>query len=70
MKKSEIIIKQIKERAEKPFVTAKFGDNWQEHQKKMLDEGQITVDMIVHIAWIQGRRALLMEEAIHQLAGN
>jgi len=70
MKKSEQIIEQINERIEKPFVTAKFGDNWKEHQKRMLDEGQINVDMLIGIAWKQGRRALLMEDAIRALVGN
>lgn len=70
MKKSEQIIEQINERIEKPLVTAKFGDNWKEHQKRMLDEGQINVDVFIEIAWKQGRRALLMEDAIRALAGN
>lgn len=64
MKQYEEIISQINERVEKPFVTAKFGDNWKEHQKRMLAEGQISIDMILDIAWKQGRRSLLMEEAI------
>ena len=68
MKKSEQIIEQINERIERPFVTAKFGDNWKEHQKRMVDEGQINVDMLIEIAWKQGRRALLMEDAIRALA--
>lgn len=40
MKKSKQVIQEINERAEKPLVTAKFGDNWKEHQKKMILEGQ------------------------------
>jgi hypothetical protein len=63
-KKAEQILEAIEERIEKPFVTAKFGDNWREHYRKMLVEGQITTDMLLDIAWKQGRRALLMEDAI------
>ena len=65
--KAENIIKEIDARVEKSFVTAKFGDNWKQHQKRMLDEGQIDIDMIINIAWIQGRRALLMEDTINNL---
>ena len=70
MKQSDEIIAQINERVEKPFVTAKFGDNWKEHQKRMLAEGQINIDMLIDIAWKQGRRALLMEDVIHKLIPN
>ncbi|MDO8609690.1 MAG: hypothetical protein Q7R95_04025 [bacterium] len=61
------ILKQIEENINKPFVTAKFGNNWKEHQKRMLDEGQIDVDMIINIAWIQGRKAILLENELRKL---
>jgi hypothetical protein len=67
MKKSEQIIKEINERAEKPMVTAKFGDNWKEHQKRMFLEGQISIEHIIEIAWIQGRRSLLLEKELGSL---
>ena len=66
MKNSDKIIEQINEMADKDksFVTSQFGDNWKDHQKRMLSEGQINIDDIIDIAWKQGRRALLMEEVI------
>ena len=67
MKKSEQIIEQINEMVDKPFVSAKFGDNWKNHQKRMLDEGQLDIDIIIEIAWKQGRRALLMEDSIRSI---
>ena len=67
MIKSQHIIKEINERALKPMVTAKFGDNWKKHQKRMIIEGQLDIDTIIEIAWLQGRRALLMENTIHKL---
>ena len=70
MTKSEQIIEQINEKVKKPFVTTKFGDNWKNHQKRMLAEGQIDIDMLLDVAWIQGRRALLMEDVIRVLTGN
>lgn len=70
MKKSEQVIKEINERVEKPMVTAKFGDNWKEHQKKMFLEGQISVDHIIEIGWIQGRRSLLLENELRYLIDN
>lgn len=67
MKKSEVIINRVDERVEKPLVSAKFGDNWRQHQKKMLDEGQIDAEMLINLAWKQGRRALLLEDEIRKL---
>lgn len=70
MKRSEEIIKQIDEQIEKGevvIITARFGDNWKEHQKKLLREEQIDIDMILELAWKQGRRGILLEKAIEQL---
>jgi len=61
MDKAEEIIKQINEMVDKPFVTAQFGDHWKEHTKKMLEVGMTDIDSVINIAWIHGRRALLME---------
>lgn len=67
MKQSERIITKVDELVEIPFITAKFGDNWKEHTKKMVDEGQIDIDTIIAIAWKQGRRGILFEQAIKTL---
>lgn len=67
MKNAKQVIQDINERAAKPLITAKFGDNWKEHQKKMILDGQIKIEDIVEIAWIQGRRALLLERAVRSL---
>lgn len=69
MNTAEEIIKRVDEISKTNFVTARFGDNWREHQKRMLDEGQIDVNMLINLAWLQGRRALLLERAIEELAG-
>lgn len=67
MKMADEILKEVESNIEKPFVTGKFGDNWRVHQKRMLDEGQITVDMLLDIAWKQGRKALLLEDVVRNL---
>lgn len=67
MTKSEIIISKVDELVDKPFITAKFGDNWKEHTKKMLNEGQMDIDSIIDIAWKQGRRGILFEKALKTL---
>lgn len=67
MSKYEEILKQVDETIEKPFVTARFGDHWKEHQKHLLEIGQIDLDMIINLAWIQGRRVVLMEKVIKEL---
>lgn len=61
------ILKQIEEDIEKPFVTPRFGNNWKEHQKRMLEEGQIDIDMILNIAWKQGRKNILLEDTLRRL---
>jgi len=67
MKKAEQIINQVNEQVDKPFVTARFGNNWKEHQKKMLDEGQISIDDIIDIAWRNGRQVVLFTQAIQDM---
>ena len=69
MKISEQIIEDVDRLVDTPFVTARFGDNWKEHQKRMLDEGQIDIDMLLDIAWRQGRRGILLEKALQQALG-
>lgn len=56
------IIEEIDQSALKPFITAKFGDNWKEHAKK-----EYTEDAILDIAWKQGRRAILLERLLSQI---
>ena len=44
------------------FVTGQFGDNWKEYAKENID-----IDEIINIAWIQGRKAILLERVIKNL---
>lgn len=67
MIKIEELLKEINERIEKPFITARFGDNWKEHTKKMINVGQIDLDMLLDIAWKNGRKVVLMEEELKKL---
>lgn len=63
----EEIIKDIDNRIENPMISAKFGDRWKEHQMRMFEEGQINVEMLINIAWKQGRRNLLLEKELKRL---
>ncbi len=66
MDKAELLIKQADNNIEKPFVTAKFGYAWKEHTKVQFEKGEINLDMILDIAWKQGRRAILLEDALRK----
>ena len=70
MKTANEILKEVEENIEKPFVTAKFGDNWRAHQKRMFEEGQIDWDMLLNIAWKQGRKAILLENVVKDIVRN
>lgn len=59
MKKVDEILTEIDQRIKQPFVTPKFGDNWKEWAKSNL-----ALNDLLDIAWMQGRRALLLEEAL------
>lgn len=63
MENVEEVLKQIDETINKPFVTATFGDKWMEHAKKHYD-----MDIVIGIAWRQGRRAILLEKAVREFA--
>lgn len=63
----EQILKQIDETIEKPFVTARFGDQWKEYIKDQFDRGECDIDSIINIAWKQGRRAILLEQVLDKL---
>lgn len=54
------IIKQIDENIKTPFVTEKFGDTWKEHA------ANFTQDVLIDMAWTQGRRAILLERALEK----
>lgn len=58
----EEILKEIDDKIEAPFVTAKFGDHWKAHAKETYDN-----DTIISIAWKQGRRAILLEQKLREL---
>jgi len=62
MNKLEDILLQIEEKIDQPFITARFGNNWKEHAKKNYD-----IDTIINLAWRQGRRSILLEEALKEL---
>lgn len=70
MKKIEEIIKEVEQKSEKPFVTARFGDNWREHIKQQFLNGDIVVDDIINIAWKQGRTAMLLETELGKALNN
>lgn len=59
MKTIEEILKEVEEKIETDFVTARFGNNWKNHAKENYEK-----DDIINIAWIQGRKALLLEMAL------
>jgi hypothetical protein len=64
---TEELIEEIDKKAEKPFVTAQFGEHWKEHIRKQFNNGDVDIDMIINIAWKQGRKAILLEKALTQL---
>jgi len=59
MKPFKEIITEIESNVEKPFITATFGDNWKEHAIK-----NYPLEIIVDIAWKNGRKAILLERAL------
>lgn len=61
MEKINSILKEIEEKIHKPFVTPKFGDNWKAHAKKNINK-----DTLIDIAWYNGRKAILLEEALKE----
>lgn len=65
MTKLEQILKEVDESIEKPMITPKFGDNWRTYAKDNMD-----VEMLAHIAWKQGRKAILLERKLKELLGD
>jgi hypothetical protein len=61
------LLKEIDDKAEKPFVTAQFGEHWKEHIKKQFEQGDVDIDSIINIAWKQGRKSLLLERLIRDI---
>ena len=53
------LLKKIDEMVDRPFVTAKFGDNWKEHAKDYYN-----LDAIANIAYRNGRKAILLEREL------
>lgn len=45
------------------FVTAKFGDNWKDNAHLA---GFYSYDDLCHMAWVQGRRAIIFELALKE----
>lgn len=70
MKNYNEIIAEVDASIEKPFVTARFGDNWKVHTKRMIDEGQYDLNMLLDLAWKQGRRGILLERVIEKSLSN
>src|SRR5688500_16309326 len=67
MTEFEKLIEQLNSKIEQPLIDARFGDQWRDHQKRMLEENQISADMVLDIAWKQGRRAILLERVLKKL---
>ena len=67
LSKSDVdrIIELIHQAEEMPFVTARFGDNWKNHARN-----EYTFEDVIHIAWKQGRRAILLERELHSRLTN
>ena len=61
-------LNNLNEMIEKPFVTARFGDNWQELIKEQMLNGETDIDIIIRTAWKQGRKAILLERALKEYA--
>jgi len=59
------LIDRIDDMAQKKasFVTAKFGDNWKEYAHTA---GFHSHEDLCHMAWFQGRRAILLEKALKE----
>jgi hypothetical protein len=53
------ILKEIDKEVNNPFITERFGDNWKEFAIKNYD-----INEIIEIAWKQGRKAILLEDAL------
>lgn len=65
MTKLDYLIQQeVEAKIETPFVTERFGDNWQDYAKSYDDE------TLRRIAWKQGRKAILLERLLRKLASN
>jgi hypothetical protein len=67
MKPIDEIIYDINENCTKPFVTARFGENWKRLIKEQLESGECDIYDIIDIAWRQGRKAVLLEEALRSV---
>jgi len=61
-KTAEEIIGQIEKSINSPFVTAAFGDGWKEHAKL-----NYPLDMVIDIAWLNGRKAILLERELRRI---
>jgi hypothetical protein len=59
------LMASIEAAVEKHIVTANFSDEWQEHALKNL-----TLEQAVNIAWVQGRKAILLEIALMPALGH
>ena len=64
--KADFIIEMIEATAKTPMVTPRFGNEWKKFTKEKFENGQMSVDDIIDIAFYQGRKALLLEEALRQ----
>lgn len=67
MSRAEEIIDEINKLIESEMTTSKFGDKWKERVRMQLEEGTMDIDMVLNIAWKQGRRALLLEDTLTKL---
>lgn len=56
--KFEEVMKLVDESIDKPFLTAKFGDNWKDNAR---GNPLYDYEAVLDIAWKQGRRAIVLE---------
>ena len=64
--KADLIVETIDATALLPMVTPRFGNNWKESTLEKVNNGDMTVEDVIHIAFLQGRKAILLEEALRQ----
>lgn len=56
------LIEELNEKARQPFHSPKFGDTWKEYAKSKMDKEEV-----INITHYQGRRALMLEEALRKI---
>jgi len=63
METLEDILNKVDGSIYNPLIDARFGDKW----KESIGVERADKEQIVNIAWVQGRRAILLEREIEKL---